>query len=929
MTSPPAPFSRTLHSPESSSGTPVHLGPTGTRYATSASKGQAFGHLTAVVLSVGLLLGLACASPAQADDLSNGLGLLSNGYLFDDQLDGSKLLGKALNFAALRVPELQARQDQFDAWILETDQCQLRLESGQEIAQVLDLLEPLDAVVRLLEECVLDFPEKELPPSALVLQGVLSGLDPYSTVLDGRGGTEHTIQYRGKLAGIGARIGTRDEQLTLISVYRDSPAYGAGLRDDDVVLRIDELSAANILVSDAVDRIRGKEGSDVKLLIDRKGFKEPQLFTVTRGVVRIPSVTSFILERDVLYAEITHFSQTTPGDFHDQVKDLLEQTPKARGVVIDLRRNSGGSMLGSSAIGDFFLERGVLIRTSGRDGRPTPGLTGEVLAGEPTPFAHLPVAFLSSGGTASGSELLAASLRNNDRAIVIGERSYGKGTVQKTFNLGAESTLKMTVGHFLPNGIPIPGGGLIPNVEMKIFHEQEERVRIPFEKATSDLPFWLRYPAWAGEAPSRATVVIDVAEEAPEAAEDEATSGGEDGKQPKDTVHLQSRTDDPKPDLTKDPTLALAVELVGRFGDTSAGEMMQAAAEFLDERAAESDRELVAFFARHQIDWSPPPQNQTIQSEQERATLTENLSTTVITNGRASAGDESELSITIHNSGKHDLHRVRGIASTTSGALSRSGIPFGKIPAGGSVTQMLPLSVPKNTYTGRIGITLQLYDDDGELGLLGPAAITIEGGAKPRLALRTTRSSDDNEDFDLRVEIANRGDAPVENVRGRLENPLSGEFEIVEGNALIEKLEAGETTTLDFRIKTGPKADLNTALKLLVGEVVYGNVLEPTIPLFQGPESSGWLEAPQIRVLGTRRLNGGGEEVIFEVLDESGIAQAWLRADEEKADSIQVEHGRTPRAILRAPWNPETGITDYAVRAENRAGLSAFLRVGL
>lgn len=901
-----------------------------------------FAHRSRTPLRRAVLLGLAClgalvfpCSEAPAsDELLNGLSLLQRGYLFEEQLDAPKLLAKAINYTALKVPELRAQQDGSGAWRLRTNHCELQLEPGPEFSSFSELSDSLEAIVRLLETCDAEIPEKELPPPALVLQGVMAELDPYTTVLDGRRGTEHTIQYRGKLAGIGARIGIRDDALTLISVYRDSPAYKAGLRDDDVVLRIDDLSAANILVSDAVERIRGEAGSVVVLLIDREGQDEPTPVSVTRGVVRIPSVTSFALDDGVLYAEITHFSQTTPLDFEAQVSELLSENPDARGVIIDLRRNSGGSMLGSAAIGDLFLPEGVLIRTSGRNGLPTPGLTGEVLALPDTPFVHLPVAFLSSGQTASGSELLAASLRNNDRAIVMGERSYGKGTVQKTFTIGEEATLKMTVGHFLPNGIPIPGGGLIPDIEMRLFREHEERVLIPFEKWAMDLPFWLRYPSWAGTPPTRAAVIIDIAQPAAPKTdlEDEGEAEAEEkAAEKKDTVHLQSRTDDPKPDSSKDPTLALAIDLLSNYGRTSAAEMMAAAAEFLTERSAQSDLELVELFTTHGVDWSGANMvaSGDAPSQGEQRAVSDTLSMTVTTTDRVKAGEETELSITLHNAGALAQHRVRGIASASSGALRRSGVAFGKIPAGGSVTQTIPLATAESTHTGRIGITLELFDDSGELGLLGPAALPVEGGPRPLLSLRWKRTLNDDGSFAIILEVANRGDADLEGVRGRLENPLSGQFEILAGNAVIEKLEAGAMTTLDFQVRPSPDAEADTAIKLLIGEAKFGTFLEPTIQLFEGPDQSEWLAAPQITVLGTRSTAAGGQEIVFEARDPLGIVEASLHAEESKTDYVAAAAPGSPVVHLKAPWEPEAGLKTYVLRAKNQAGISGFFRVGL
>jgi len=280
--------------------------------------------------------------------------------------------------------------------------CRLRLELPPK-ASVHDLEPLLANAATLVDECTTDRPNGLPPTESLLLNGVLSGLDPYSTVFDAAGKEEHTIQFQGSLAGIGARIGVRKEKLTLLTVYPKSPAATAGLKDGDVVRRIDGASTTNLPVNDAVQRIRGEVGSVVRLEIERGNGSDTLTVPVTRGLVVIPSVEARRLDNGIVYAAISHFSQTTPSDFRAHVAKLVG-TGGVRGVIIDLRANSGGSMLGSAAIADMFLDEGILITTSGRNGARVAGLTPEIRATSDTPFRGLSAAVLTSPRTASGSE---------------------------------------------------------------------------------------------------------------------------------------------------------------------------------------------------------------------------------------------------------------------------------------------------------------------------------------------------------------------------------------------------------------------------------------------------------------------------------------------------------------------------------------------
>lgn len=569
--------------------------------------------------------------------------LIERGYAFEKELDAPKLFGEALQYIELRIPEARAIALDDHSHLLQTSRCRVKLAVREDIG-IRDLEEPLERVRTFLEHCVAELPEEPEDLDVLLMRGVLSGLDPYTTVLSQRSRTEHTIQFRGKLAGIGARIGLRDRRLTLITVYPESPADKAGLRDDDVVLRIDEMSATNILVSDAVERIRGPENTPVVLRIEREGEDEPLDIRVTRGLVTIPSVTTKVLDGGILSAEISHFSQTTPQDFRDRVEEALAEH-EIRGVIIDLRRNSGGSMLGSAAIGDLFLSDAVLITTAGRGGRPARGLSPEVRAKPETPLEDQPVIFLTSSRTASGSELLAAGLRYNDRALIVGERSYGKGTVQKTFTLTRATTLKMTVGHFLPNGRPIPGGGLPPDIEFSSFLFGEDRVIPPALRDDSDLPFWLRLPDWAERPSYRTRFRIRVPGEAPKEDDDDAPT--------------EEEEDAP------DPAREAAAEVLRRFGNTSASRMLDAASDWLAGEIAKADTALTEKMKERKIDWSTRQNAETSEPQAEILAASGQATGPQLTlelRGKPAlaAGEEGTITLALTNDSEEPLYRVRG-----------------------------------------------------------------------------------------------------------------------------------------------------------------------------------------------------------------------------------------------------------------------------
>lgn len=802
------------------------------------------------------------------------------------------MLGAALEHAERRLPGLRAEPIDPAGYRLSIGDCTLRLEAEPD-SKVGTLERPLNVAATWISECIDELPDGVDDLESFLLAGVFSGLDPYTTLFDEKRRTEHTIQFSGRLAGIGARIGIRDGSLTLISVYPDSPAYKAGLRDDDVVTRIDELDATNILVSDAVQRIRGEEGTVVVLTIKRPDEETPRPISVTRGIVRIPSVTVERLDGGIVHAEISHFSQATPDDFRSRVGALVDDGATA-GVLIDLRRNSGGSMLGSSAIGDLFLDDGVLITTAGRDGAPTRGLTAQVLATADTPFRDLPVAFLMGPRTASGSELLAASLRNHDRAILVGTRSFGKGTVQKTYNVSDGTTVKISVGHFLPNRMPIPGGGLVPDIELLSYAFTDRNVRVPDVRTKDDPPFWLRYPDWAD--PQRVEPVESLA-----FAERIGADDGDDEEEPE----------------RHDPTLDLAADLLRRRGHVVASKMLEQGTDLLEERRAQADRDFEAFLTSEGFDWTAGPR----PSGDTRWKLDLDVA------GTLRSGETTEVTARVTNLGDAPLHRVRGYLDATAASLRRALI-LGRIDPGETREWSFEVTPPVGRRAGRVEVEARLFDDHGPLPDAEPVIVVREPAPRPRLAYRTTvTGGDDADTLAIRVELENVGDAAAESIAGRLANPLGPKFEIVEGKAEIAELGPGERAAMEFSTRLLGSFDEPPEVELFIAEPRFELVIASKIELVAGGGEGEWNSAPVIRVVGGR-AGADGPRMLVSVSDDRGLDSVWARVDGETVAYVEPVDPLGP-VELELPWNPHDGIQSFRIVADDTEGLTEIFASGL
>ena len=837
-----------------------------------------------------LILGSA---PAHGSALSSGLELIENNYLFASELDGPRLLRNALSYLEARLPEVRVLDAKDGGHVLVAGPCRLRLEAppGEHVT---DLEPALRKAESLIDDCISERPADLPPTEALLLNGVLSGLDPYSLVFDADGKMEHTIQFEGALAGIGARIGIRDDKLTLVNVYAGSPAARAGLIDGDVVGRIDGASTTNLPVNDAVAHIRGEIGSTVRLEIERNGTEDPFTVAVSRDLVTIPSVEVSRLPHGIVYAAISHFSQTTPWDFRSHVEAAVS-AGGVKGIIIDLRANSGGSMLGSAAIADLFLDEGVLITTAGRNGSRVPGLTAEIRATPDTPFGDYPLAILTSPRTASGSELLAASLRTHDRAILVGERTFGKGTVQKTYALENDCSLKMTVGNFLPNGLAIPGGGLAPDVQFRSFTFTKHALALPDDRESSELPFWLRTPPWLTSA------VIE-----PRAELTYATKGdGEDGLA--------------EPSAT-DPVVDFSASMLTRFGSTSVEHMLSDASGWLVEQRAEADAELESTLAAQGIDWVKPTAVATV-----KGVFSPSLRIRVAPKGGTLvAGQEGKLAVTVTNTGSTDLYRVQGRLTSEARFLDGYGLLFGHLGAGETRKWDLDVEPPAAVRTSRYPVRVALRGEHGPLIESGAMYLAVDGAAQPRLAHRVAvLPGTEPGTLRLRVEVRNLGEGAAEGVRAFLKHPDTDAVELVQGTAKLERLEPGQTQNLELEARMVESEKTPVTLVLVLAEDKFRTFFETKVELTPRAAFGAWDEAPRIRISRlVREAGDGAYKVIAEAVDDKGLTTVWCTVGNKKIDYIDAHDEPKRKLHVDLPWHPSADAQRVEIIATDSDGMT-------
>ncbi len=305
--------------------------------------------------------------------------------------------------------------------------------------------------------------DKELIEKAI--DGMLTGLDPHSAYLNDDGYDDMKVQTRGTFGGLGIEVTMENGFVKVVSPIDDTPAYEAGVEAGDLVTHLDGKPVMGLSLSEAVDKMRGKVGTIIELTIRRENVPDALKIKIKRDIIKITSVRHRI-EGDIGYIRITTFNQQTSPGVQKAVDDIKKELgDKLMGYVIDLRNNPGGLLTEAINVSDFFLERGEIVSTRGRqeeDTRRDMAASGDLADG-------LPLVVLINGGSASASEIVAGALQDHRRAVVMGEPSFGKGSVQTIIPLPEDGAMRLTTArYYTPSGRSIQAKGIVPDIVVEL-----------------------------------------------------------------------------------------------------------------------------------------------------------------------------------------------------------------------------------------------------------------------------------------------------------------------------------------------------------------------------------------------------------------------------------------------------------------------------
>ncbi|MGA7179080.1 MAG: S41 family peptidase [Thiobacillaceae bacterium] len=336
-----------------------------------------------------------------------------------------------------------------------------------------------DVFARIKSDYVEPVDDKKLINGAI--NGMLSDLDPHSAYLDQEGFKELQVGTQGEFGGLGIEVGMEDGFVKVVSPIEDTPAYKAGLKTGDLIIKLDDTPVKGMTLNDAVKRMRGKPGTQITLMISRKSEPKPFTVTLTRAIIKIKSVKFKLLQPGNGYVRVTQFQEHTGELLADALQKMYKENREPlKGLVLDLRNDPGGLLNGAVAVSAAFLKPDVLVvYTDGRSEDAKMRLTAsrenylrplqtDFLKNLPEGVKTVPMVVLVNGGSASASEIVAGALQDNKRAIIMGTQTFGKGSVQTILPLGNGSAIKLTTAlYYTPSGRSIQTKGITPDIAVE------------------------------------------------------------------------------------------------------------------------------------------------------------------------------------------------------------------------------------------------------------------------------------------------------------------------------------------------------------------------------------------------------------------------------------------------------------------------------
>jgi carboxyl-terminal processing protease len=876
--------------------------------------------------------------------LNRVIMLVHERYIDPSRIDQRAMLLGGLDYIQRTVAEVLLQHDK------DSDEITVQVDMATRTFSLADLDRPWALSFRFRE--IFRFIAANLRSEEVSLQdieyaaanGVLHTLDPHSVLLVPELYEEMRLGTQGEFGGLGIVISIRDGQLTIISPIDGTPAARAGLQSMDRIVMIGEETTINMTLEEAVDRLRGAPGTSVSIRVMRRGWAEPRPIDITRAIIRIESIESRMLPGGVGYLRISNFQGNTFDDLRQHLADLHRQG--MRSLVLDLRDDPGGLLDQAVQVADLWLSEGVIVTTAAND--PTEREVREARPeGTEPPY---PMVVLVNSGSASASEIVAGALRGNNRALVLGERTFGKGSVQVLYDFDDGSALKLTVAHYLtPGDVSIQSVGITPDIEVVSMVVTPEVVDLVIDESSlreSSLEQHLE--GSAGPVPAERPAYRIQYHLTGSEREDEGEAAPEDGgpattDDPEPTAEpppAEDTGDDVETRLRNDFEMRLAHELLRRTGGTADRlELLQGSGQLVASHQEEEDAKVAQALHGLGVDWS----------EGRDRGLTD-LDVRVVVGppeGGAreltvDAGQRVPFTVSVTNSGQAPIYQLHATTHSDNPHFDDRELPLGRIDPGETRSWTLQLRIPRDSHSRIDPVRVSFTEGHGHAPADEQVWIGVHGLPRPTFSYAFQVEDDVRGNGDGRVSrgervrllvtVTNQGPGRTYSAQVNIKNESGEGVLIHDGRFDLGELEPGQTRTHAFEVEVlssfiAQQVELELAItEFDLREEVSENLVFPLVePLALRSSSSAVQVAARVPVLewpgaGAHQIGWVAEGSSFLVTAELG-AFLRVRLDEDRTGwidragtsaiasvsvrpSFEPRMDNTPPEILVAPEPP-------------------------
>ena len=679
-------------------------------------KGAAF------ALAVALAWAVAAAHPAGSEENSRPkitgavFNIVRNNFPYKSQIDFPKMLKKGLDNLETRIDEVLVEWDKNGGGF--------KLVAGQQEREFrYKEPESWDDLKKISTDAF-SFIRKNTNPEErsdsdieyALVNGMLSTVDRHSRIIPPRDYEEFIIETEGSFTGLGIVISTSKGWITVVSPIEDTPAYRAGMKSGDRIVQIENESTVNMSIVEAVHRLRGPKGEPVNIRILRDSMTKPTPLTIVRDVIKIESVEHHLFPGGILYLKIKNFQRNTTDSAIEAIKEIKKELGRKKaeieGIILDVRDNPGGLLNQAASISDMFLKYGTVFSVkSGTNVSPYSA------SGRDRFELREKTVVLINSGSASASEIVTGALKENDRALTMGTKTFGKGSIQNIFELEDGAALKLTIGNYLiPGEKSIHRVGITPD----IFIEEVGFSKKKVVYKTPEFAFLLekyreeREDEEGVRDPDPPVHSFKILNES--LTEEEETPDGV-SKPPSDGEKKKRRE--------KDPLIAAARRIITGTNGIYRSDMLKTAGEILEAIGREEDLRIREKLAGLKVDWA----------EGENGGGRADLRVKVIPEEPVfKAGDEGRIKVEVLNAGSEPVYKLTALISSENRLLDGREFVFGRINPGQKVKWEAPLKTPENVRTRNDECVIKFFDSSRKEVFSQTFAVSFKGNERPAIS---------------------------------------------------------------------------------------------------------------------------------------------------------------------------------------------------